>query len=179
VSEPEAVTRARRISPGPHPQSAKTTRSLVHETREEGVDGAAPVDAQNAPTSRLENPPRTRVSHTAHTQHFSCQKKRKITDKNGVTSTVQIYAVSGERRHVSDGVVHDEGGTFTGTVAIERWNAAARAKYHHTVAPISSTVRDGATIVVGRVAGDFPNSPIELDHIFRLEGDKIASLEIR
>jgi hypothetical protein len=46
------------------------------------------------------------------------------------------------------------------------------------VEPISSTVRDGATIVVGRVAGDFPNSPIELDHIFRLDGDKIASLEI-
>lgn len=83
------------------------------------------------------------------------------------------------RCFANDGVVHDEGGTFTGTVAIERWNAAARAKYHHTVAPISSTVRDGATIVVGRVAGDFPNSPIELDHIFRLEGDKIASLDIR
>jgi hypothetical protein len=49
---------------------------------------------------------------------------------------------------------------------------------HHTVAPISSAVRNGATIVVGRVAGDFPNSPIELDHIFRLDGDKIASLEI-
>jgi hypothetical protein len=29
------------------------------------------------------------------------------------------------------------------------------------------------------VAGDFPNSPIELDHIFRLDGDKIASLDIR
>jgi len=83
------------------------------------------------------------------------------------------------RCFVSDGVVHDEGGTFTGTVAIERWNAAARAKYHHTVAPISSTLRDGAIVVVGRVAGDFPNSPIELNHIFRLEGDKIASLEIR
>ena len=79
---------------------------------------------------------------------------------------------------VSDGVVHDEGGTFTGTVAIERWNAVARTKYHHTVAPIRSTVRDGAIIVVGRVAGDFPNSPIELDHIFRLDGDKIASLDI-
>ena len=83
------------------------------------------------------------------------------------------------RCFVSDGVVHDEGGTFTGTIAIERWNAAARAKYHHTVAPVSSTERDGATIVVGRVAGDFPNSPLDLDHIFRLEGDKIASLEIR
>ena len=82
------------------------------------------------------------------------------------------------RCFVSDGVVHDEGGTFTGTVAIEQWNAVARAKYHHTVTPIRSTVRDGATIVVGRVAGDFPGSPIELDHIFRLDGDKIASLDI-
>src|SRR5258705_3342425 len=74
------------------------------------------------------------------------------------------------RCFVSDGVVHDEGGTFTGTVAIERWNAAARAKYHHTVAPIGSAVRDCATIVLGRVTGDVPNSPIELDHIFRIEG---------
>ncbi len=82
------------------------------------------------------------------------------------------------RCFVSDGVVHDEGGTFTGTVAIERWNAVARAKYHHTVTPVRSTVRDGATIVIGRVTGDFPGSPIELDHTFRLEGDKIASLDI-
>ena len=82
------------------------------------------------------------------------------------------------RCFVSDGVVHDEGGTFIGTVAIEQWNAVARAKYHHTVTPIHSAVRDGATIVVGRVAGDFPNSPIELDHVFRLDGDKIASLDI-
>jgi hypothetical protein len=47
------------------------------------------------------------------------------------------------------------------------------------VTPIRSTVRDGATIVVGRVAGDFPGSPIELNHTFRLEGDKIGSLDIR
>jgi SnoaL-like domain len=83
------------------------------------------------------------------------------------------------RCFVGDGVLHDEGSTFSGIVAIERWNAAARAKYHHTVTPIRSTVRDGATIVVvGRVAGGFPNSPIELDHIFRLEGDRISSLDI-
>jgi hypothetical protein len=44
---------------------------------------------------------------------------------------------------------------------------------------ISAVERDGATIVVGRVAGDFPNSPLNLDHIFRLNGDQIASLEIR
>ena len=40
VSEPEAVTRARRISPGPHPQSAQTTSSTLHQTNgQEGVDG--------------------------------------------------------------------------------------------------------------------------------------------
>jgi hypothetical protein len=67
---------------------------------------------------------------------------------------------------------------LAGTAAIEQWNAAARATYHYTVVPISSTVRDGATVVVGRVAGNFPNSPIELDYVFRIDGDKIASLEI-
>ena len=79
---------------------------------------------------------------------------------------------------VDHGVVHDEGGTFRGTAAIRDWSAATREKYHHTVEPQSVTVRDGATVVAGRVAGDFPGSPVTLDHVFRLEGDKIASLDI-
>jgi hypothetical protein len=83
------------------------------------------------------------------------------------------------RCFVADGVVRDEGGRFNGTTAIRDWNAAAREKYHHTVTPLSAVDRDGATIVAGRVAGDFPGSPVTLDHIFRLKGDKIASLEIR
>jgi hypothetical protein len=29
------------------------------------------------------------------------------------------------------------------------------------------------------VSGDFPNSPISLEHVFVLDGDKIATLEIR
>jgi hypothetical protein len=78
-----------------------------------------------------------------------------------------------------DGVVHDEGGTFRGTEAIRDWSAAAREKYHHTVEPLSAIERDGATIVAARVAGDFPSSPVTLDHVFRLEGNKIVSLEIR
>jgi hypothetical protein len=77
------------------------------------------------------------------------------------------------------GVVRDEGGTFTGRHAIERWNATARAKYHHRVAPLSMTERDGAIVVVARVAGDFPGSPVDLQHVFRLDGEQIASLEIR
>jgi len=52
VSEPEAVTRARRISPGPHLSVLSLRDHPTNNTREEGVDGVAPVDAQNAPTSR-------------------------------------------------------------------------------------------------------------------------------
>jgi hypothetical protein len=83
------------------------------------------------------------------------------------------------RCFVDTGVVRDEGGTFTGPVAIRQWNAAAREKYHHTVEPISVIERDGATVVTGRVSGNFPNSPLNLEHVFRLDGEKIASLEIR
>ena len=83
------------------------------------------------------------------------------------------------RCFASDGVVHDEGGSFTGRAAIERWTATARAKYQHTVVPLAATERDGALVVIGRVSGQFPGSPIELQHVFRLDGDKIASLEIR
>jgi hypothetical protein len=82
------------------------------------------------------------------------------------------------RCFAANGVVHDEGGTFSGTAAIERWNAAARAKYHHTVEPLSADHRDGAIVVVGRVMGDFPGSPADLEHVFRLDGDKIVSLDI-
>jgi len=83
------------------------------------------------------------------------------------------------RCFVDDGVVRDEGGTFSGTTAIRDWSAAAGKKFHDTVEPLSVIYRDGVTIVAGRVAGDFPGSPVTLDHVFRLDGDKISSLEIR
>jgi hypothetical protein len=63
--------------------------------------------------------------------------------------------------------------------AIRGWNAGAREKYHHTVEPLSADDRDGQIVVLGRVTGNFKGSPVELEHIFRLQGDKIASLEIR
>jgi len=78
-----------------------------------------------------------------------------------------------------DGVVHDEGGSFIGRAAIERWNAAARTKYHHTVVPLSATDGDDAVVVLCRVAGEFPGSPVELQHVFRLDDETIGSLEIR
>jgi hypothetical protein len=78
----------------------------------------------------------------------------------------------------TDGVVHDEGGSFTGRAAIERWNTTARAKYHHTVVPLSVTDRDDALVVLCSVAGEFPGSPVQLQHVFRLDNETITSLEI-
>lgn len=75
-------------------------------------------------------------------------------------------------------VVRDEGETIEGAAAIKQWNIDAKKKYHHTVEPLEVFERDGKTVVVGKVSGDFPGSPVTLDHIFELKGDKIVSLEI-
>jgi len=80
---------------------------------------------------------------------------------------------------VQNAIVRDEGRTIEGVTAIKQWNAEAKRKYHHTVEPIDVFGRDGKTVVMGKVSGDFPNSPLKLEHIFGLEGGKILSLEIR
>ncbi len=75
-------------------------------------------------------------------------------------------------------VVRDDGRTIEGVPGIKRWMRDAKAKYHHTVEPLDVVKRDGKTVVVARVAGDFPGSPLDLDHTFTIEGDRISSLEI-
>src|SRR5882724_12674229 len=76
-------------------------------------------------------------------------------------------------------VVRDEGQTIEGLAAIKRWKAETKKKYQHTIEPLASVEKDDRSIVTNRLTGNFPGSPIELQFIFRLDGDKIASLEIR
>ena len=76
-------------------------------------------------------------------------------------------------------VVRDEGKTIEGFAAIKQWKAETRHKYQHTIEPLASSEKDGKTIVTNRLAGNFPGSPIELEFVFTLDGNKIASLEIR
>jgi hypothetical protein len=78
-----------------------------------------------------------------------------------------------------DAVVRDEGETIEGLAAIKRWKAETKKKYEHTIEPLASAQKDGKTIVTNRLTGNFPGSPIELEFVFELDGDKIASLEIR
>jgi hypothetical protein len=84
-----------------------------------------------------------------------------------------------DRCFSSEGVVRDENQIMRGLPAINSWRQANAAKYAHTVVPLEIAIRDGKTVVSTQVTGNFPGSPVMLDHIFELAGGKIVSLEIR
>jgi hypothetical protein len=75
-------------------------------------------------------------------------------------------------------VVKDEGHTHKGRAAIKRWKTDASAKYDYTSEPVACDHKDGETVVTSRLTGNFPGSPVNLRFFFKLEGEKIASLEI-
>jgi hypothetical protein len=76
-----------------------------------------------------------------------------------------------------DGVVHDEG-DHHGRNAIRQWKQAVDAKYRYVLEPLSALVEGETVRVRTRLTGDFPGSPVELDHVFKVAGYEIASLEI-
>jgi hypothetical protein len=82
------------------------------------------------------------------------------------------------RCFTEDAVVKDEGHTYHGRAAIKQWKADASAKYQYTSETLACDREDGTTVVTCRLTGNFPGSPVNLRFIFRLEGDKIASLEV-
>ena len=91
-------------------------------------------------------------------------------DTTGPEAVAQCFA---------DGaVVIDERQEYRGRTAIARWKAAASAKFRYSVERLGVHVSGDQTTVTGRVTGDFPGSPVELQYRFTLEGDKIARLEI-
>ena len=75
-------------------------------------------------------------------------------------------------------VVKDEGHTYHGRATIKQWKADASAKYQYTIEPFACERKDGKIVVTSRLTGNFPGSPVNLRFSFRLEGDKIESLEI-
>ena len=75
-------------------------------------------------------------------------------------------------------VVKDEGHTHKGRAAIKEWKTDASAKYEYTSEPFACEEKEGKTVVTSHLVGNFPGSPVDLRFFFKLEGDKIASLEI-
>ena len=75
-------------------------------------------------------------------------------------------------------VVIDERQEYRGRTAIARWKAEVSAKFRYRVDRLGADLSGDQTTVTGRVTGDFPGSPVDLQYRFTLEGDKIARLEI-
>jgi hypothetical protein len=75
-------------------------------------------------------------------------------------------------------VVKDEGKTHKGRTAIKQWKSDTTTKYQYTSEPFACEEKDGKTVVTSHLVGNFPGSPVDLRYLFKLEGDKIASLEV-
>ena len=76
-------------------------------------------------------------------------------------------------------IVQDEGHTYRGRTAIKQWKADVATRYQYTSEPLACQQKDGRFVVTSRLTGNFPGSPVNLRFIFGLDGDKIASLEIK
>jgi SnoaL-like domain len=77
------------------------------------------------------------------------------------------------------GTVHDEGRDYRGRDSIHPWKQELDTKYRLVLQTVNAQTHGDKVTVRARLTGEFPGSPVELDHIFKLPKDKIASLEIR
>lgn len=77
-----------------------------------------------------------------------------------------------------DAIVIDNGQTHTGHHGIHQWKTATSKKYSYVAAPYKVTEEGARTIVIARLTGNFPGSPIDLRYAFTLQGDLIERLEI-
>jgi NAD(P)-dependent dehydrogenase (short-subunit alcohol dehydrogenase family) len=78
-----------------------------------------------------------------------------------------------------DAVVRDERRSHVGHDAIREWKAHTDASVPYRLTPLGLTRQGVQWKLLARVSGAFPGSPIELMHVFQVEEDRIASLEIR
>ena len=76
-------------------------------------------------------------------------------------------------------IVRDEEQKYQGPKAILDWLVRAKQQYSYTTEIRDSKTHRNSYIVETIVSGNFPDSPVTLDHIFQLEGERIASLTIK
>ena len=84
-----------------------------------------------------------------------------------------------DRCFAAGAVVRDESKTIKGITAIRALRVETDETYHHSVELLAVFTVDGTVVVTARMSGNFPGSPITLNHIFEIEGGRITSLEIR
>jgi hypothetical protein len=87
-------------------------------------------------------------------------------------------AVCSESCFTADAVVIDEKQTYQGHNAIQTWMDKARNTFQFSVEPVSVSQSADQISVKAKLVGNFPGSPVHLDHVFELSGGKIRYLEI-
>jgi ketosteroid isomerase-like protein len=78
----------------------------------------------------------------------------------------------------TDAVVRDDGQQHHGAAAIAAWLAHVQATTPYRAVPREVRTHGVALHVTAEVSGAFPQSPLQLEHVFRLVDGKIAALEI-
>lgn len=78
----------------------------------------------------------------------------------------------------TDATVFDDNKTHEGRAAIETWQHEVRRAFTFEVEPLQARQEQGRLTVTTQLTGNFPGSPVQLNQVFRLEGDRIRSLEI-
>jgi ketosteroid isomerase-like protein len=78
-----------------------------------------------------------------------------------------------------DAVVQDEGCEMRGLLAIKEWSDKSFEKFQFDIAPTGLGETGDKTVLTATVTGNFPGSPVSLDFIFVIKGDKIAALSIQ
>ncbi|MFO3707562.1 nuclear transport factor 2 family protein [Xanthomonas codiaei] len=78
----------------------------------------------------------------------------------------------------TDAVVRDDGHRHQGAAAIAAWLARAQATPPYPAVPREAHTHGDALHVTADVSGAFLQSPLQLEHVFRLMDGKSAALEI-
>lgn len=78
----------------------------------------------------------------------------------------------------ADAVVKDERRTHQGTAAIRAWIKEASLGNQAIAVPLTIQSDEPLHHVTAQVSGSFPGSPVTLAFHFRLDGGRIAQLEI-
>lgn len=78
----------------------------------------------------------------------------------------------------TDATVFDENKTHAGLATIEAWQHKVRQAFSFEVEPLQALREQDRLTVIIQLTGDFPGSPVQLNQVFRLAGDRIRSLEI-
>jgi ketosteroid isomerase-like protein len=78
-----------------------------------------------------------------------------------------------------DAVVHDEGRDHIGRPAVRGWMQDTIDRYATKFVVESVSESSDATMVVVRLSGSFPGSPIKLRFLFQLADELITHLDIK